>query len=94
MMNMKPTRSMLASAVLVALAMVALLRTLRSARYSPFLLTLGLVFLAYSGLGISLWPNVIPPSVSIWEAAGPNQSLGFTLVGESLREALDPKFRR
>ena len=25
--------------------------------------------------------NVIPPSVSIWDAAGPAQSLGFTLVG-------------
>jgi cytochrome d ubiquinol oxidase subunit II len=67
--------------VLVVLSMAALLRTLRTSRFAPFLLTLGLVFLAYSGLGISLWPNVIPPSVSIWEAAGPAQSLGFTLVG-------------
>jgi len=67
--------------VLVALAMFALLRTLRGARFAPFLLTLALVFLAYSGLGISLWPNVIPPSVSIWDAAGPAQRLGFALVG-------------
>jgi len=44
-------------------------------------LTLALVFLGYSGLGISLWPNIIPPSVSIWQAAGPPQSLGFALVG-------------
>ncbi|AMO23944.1 cyanide-insensitive cytochrome bd quinol oxidase subunit II [Ramlibacter solisilvae] len=50
----------------------------------PFLLTLGLVFLGYSGLGISLWPHVIPPSVTIWQAAGPPQSLGFTLVGALL----------
>ena len=53
----------------------------RDTQYSPFLLTLALVFLSYSGLGISLWPNIIPPSISIWEAAGPPQSLGFTLVG-------------
>ena len=39
------------------------------------------MFLGYSGLGISLWPNIIPPSISIWDAAGPPQSLGFTLVG-------------
>ena len=53
----------------------------RDTHYAPFLLTLALIFLSYSGLGISLWPNVIPPSVSIWDAAGPAQSLGFTLVG-------------
>lgn len=71
--------------VLVALVTYALLRALRQgAQTSPFLLTLALVFLGYSGLGISLWPNVIPPSTSIWEAAGPPQSLGFTLVGALL----------
>jgi cytochrome d ubiquinol oxidase subunit II len=62
-----------------------LLRSLRNGgEVAPFLLTLGLVFLGYSGLGISLWPNVIPPDISIWEAAGPPQSLGFTLVGALL----------
>ena len=48
-----------------------LLRALRGAPHGgPFLLALGLVFLGYSGLGISLWPNIIPPIISIWEAAG------------------------
>ena len=71
--------------VLVVASMVFLLKGLRSsAQLSPFLLTLGLVFLSYSGLGISLWPNIIPPSVSIWDAAGPAQSLGFALVGTLL----------
>ena len=36
------------------------------------------------GAGISLWPNVIPPDISIWDAAAPAQSLGFTLVGALL----------
>ena len=68
--------------VLVVASMVGLLAGLRGkAQLSPVLLTLGLVFLSYSGLGISLWPNIIPPSVSIWDAAGPEQSLGFALVG-------------
>ncbi|MBO0367680.1 cytochrome d ubiquinol oxidase subunit II [Pseudomonas shirazensis] len=53
----------------------------RSAHYTPFLLTLVLIFLGYSGLGISIWPNIIPPSISIWEAAAPPQSQGFMLVG-------------
>lgn len=68
--------------VLVVVCTWALLRAVaRDANYSPFLLTLTLIFLGYSGLGISLWPNIIPPSVSIWDAASPPQSQGFILVG-------------
>lgn len=59
-----------------------LLRALdKHADVAPFLLTLGLVFLGYSGLGISVWPNIIPPDIDLWEAAGPPQSQGFALVG-------------
>jgi cytochrome d ubiquinol oxidase subunit II len=47
----------------------------------PFVLTLALIFLGYTGLGISVWPHVIPPTTTIWDAAGPPQSLGFALVG-------------
>ncbi|EPG7966717.1 cytochrome d ubiquinol oxidase subunit II [Citrobacter koseri] len=53
----------------------------RKASYGPFMLTLGLIFLGFSGLGISIWPNIIPPSISIWQAASPPQSQGFMLVG-------------
>ena len=68
--------------LLVLLCTRALLRAVaRNANYAPFLLTLTLIFLGYSGLGISLWPNIIPPSISIWEAAAPPQSQGFILVG-------------
>ncbi|TDN64170.1 cytochrome d ubiquinol oxidase subunit II [Scandinavium goeteborgense] len=47
----------------------------------PFLLTLGLIFLGFSGLGVSIWPNLIPPDISLWQAAAPPQSQGFMLVG-------------
>ena len=47
----------------------------------PFLCTLALVFLSYAGFGISLWPNIVPPDISIWTAAAPPQSQSFTLVG-------------
>jgi cytochrome d ubiquinol oxidase subunit II len=71
--------------LLVLLATVALLRAIaRNADYSPFLLTLALIFLGYGGLGISLWPNIIPPAVSIWDAAAPPQSQSFMLVGALL----------
>jgi cytochrome d ubiquinol oxidase subunit II len=51
---------------------------------APFLLTLFLMLLGYSGFAISLWPNIIPPGVSIQQAAGPAESMGFTLVGALL----------
>ena len=47
----------------------------------PFIYTLALVFLAFTGFVISLWPNIIPPSVTSWQAAAPESSLKFTLVG-------------
>lgn len=50
----------------------------------PFVLTLGLIFLGFSGLGISIWPHIIPPSITIWQAAAPAQSQGFMLVGALL----------
>ncbi|UXI03283.1 cytochrome d ubiquinol oxidase subunit II [Photobacterium sp. TY1-4] len=53
----------------------------RGGQTSPFVMALLLTFLGFSGLGISLWPNIIPPEISIWEAAAPPQSLGFMLVG-------------
>jgi cytochrome d ubiquinol oxidase subunit II len=59
-----------------------MLRVLRRETHAaPFLLALLLLFLGYSGLAISLWPNIIPPGISIREAAAPPQSMGFTLVG-------------
>ena len=68
--------------VLVLLCAWGLLKAVkRHAHYTPFLLTLALIFLGFTGLGISIWPNIIPPSISIWDAASPPQSQGFMLVG-------------
>ena len=50
----------------------------------PFVVTLGLFALCYIGLGISLYPNVVPPSISIWQAAAPEKSLAFLLVGAAV----------
>jgi cytochrome d ubiquinol oxidase subunit II len=47
---------------------------------TPFCLAL-LLFLDHSGLPISLWPNIIPPNISIRETAAPPLSMGFALVG-------------
>jgi cytochrome bd ubiquinol oxidase subunit II len=71
--------------ILVLLTSWALMRTLwRGHQATPFVLALFLLFLSYTGLLISLWPNIVPPSLSIWDAAAPPQSMGFTLVGALL----------
>lgn len=68
--------------LLVVLCGWAILWSVRgNSHAAPFLFTLALLFMGYSGLGISLWPNIIPPDISIWEAAAPPQSMGFALVG-------------
>jgi len=68
--------------LLVAVFTYLLMRSVAARKQNqPFFFTLMLVFLGYSGLGISLWPNIIPPSITIWVAAAPPQSQGFALVG-------------
>jgi cytochrome d ubiquinol oxidase subunit II len=68
--------------ILVLASAWLILRTLRTGRAAlPFILSLVMIFLGYSGLAISLWPNIIPPSISFWAAASAPESMGFALVG-------------
>ncbi|WP_133000279.1 cytochrome d ubiquinol oxidase subunit II [Luteimonas arsenica] len=57
----------------------AAMRTGRDAR--PFVLTLSFFVLGFIGLVVGIWPNIIPPSLSIWDAASPPSTQVFTLVG-------------
>jgi len=52
--------------------------------WSPFFLTLLLFGLSMVGLAISIWPDVIPGRVSIWEAAAPERSQVFMLIGAGI----------
>lgn len=45
------------------------------------LLTAQVSLLGYVGLGISLYPYLVPRSVTLWQAAAPPQSQLFMLVG-------------
>jgi cytochrome d ubiquinol oxidase subunit II len=47
----------------------------------PFLMTLLLFVLNFVGLGVSLFPYLVPPEITIWDAAAPAQSQVFMLVG-------------
>jgi len=57
----------------------AAMREGRDAR--PFLLTLSFFALGFAGLVLGMWPNIVPPSLSIWEAASPPSSQMFVLGG-------------
>jgi cytochrome d ubiquinol oxidase subunit II len=70
---------------LVAVLAFSLWRSLAKRReVAPFLLVLGLFGLSYLGLGISLYPFVVPRTVTIWQAASPDSTLGFLLVGAAI----------
>lgn len=47
----------------------------------PFMSAIGLFFLSYTGLIISLWPYVAPPSITLWDAATAPMSQQFLIVG-------------
>jgi cytochrome d ubiquinol oxidase subunit II len=71
--------------LLTGILFYALYRSIRARkRYRPFLLSLGLFALGMAGLGISMWPYVVPQSVTIWEAAAPESSQIFMLVGVAI----------
>lgn len=72
--------------ILVAGFFFLLQKTLlqKKANVTPFLYALALVFLGYLGLGISIWPNIVPPNISIYAAASPHSSQSFALVGAVL----------
>ena len=68
--------------VAVAAVTVLLLRSLAKKQdYRPFFLSLALFALSYAGLGISMWPYIVPRSITIWQAAAPANSQVFMIWG-------------
>ena len=53
----------------------------RRLRYAPFLLATGIFLLCYTGLAVSLFPFIIPPSIMLWQAAAAPESQLFMLYG-------------
>ena len=78
----------LTSPVPVLVAALALLfwRALgrEGSHLTPFLCVLGWFVLCFVGLGISVYPNIVPPGISLWDAAAPPESQAFLLVGAAV----------
>ncbi|KAB2790762.1 MULTISPECIES: cytochrome d ubiquinol oxidase subunit II [Hyphomicrobiales] len=71
--------------LLVAICAVTFFWSLkRGAERLPFMTALGLFFLGFVGLGISIYPYVVPRAVTIWDAAAPPQSQLFMLIGAAV----------
>jgi cytochrome d ubiquinol oxidase subunit II len=71
--------------VLIALLAIGFWRGLaREHHATPLLCALGWFLLCFAGLGISIYPTLVPPSITIWDAASPPESQAFLLVGASV----------
>ena len=71
--------------VLVALLAWRFWRGLqRDEHFAPFGCALGVFLLCFIGLGISIYPLMVPPSLTIWDTAAPRSSQLFLLVGASV----------
>lgn len=47
----------------------------------PYLWALGVFLIAFIGFAVSIFPYLIPFQITLWEAAAPDNSLAFLLVG-------------
>ena len=68
----------------VATAAVALVtwRALRGrSEILPFLGGIGLFVLSFTGIAISLFPMIVPPHFTLWQAASSDRTQAFLLVG-------------
>jgi len=48
---------------------------------APFILALAFFVLGFAGLVLGLWPYIVPPSLTLWEAASPPATQGFVMAG-------------
>lgn len=71
--------------ILVGITALLFIRALRNrAEVQPFLLALTLFLLSFIGLGISMFPWLVPGQISIFAAATAESSQIFMLVGVSI----------
>jgi len=71
--------------LLSAVILVLLWRDLHTAsEFRPFFLSLGIFFMNYVGLGISMWPWLVPFEVTFRQAAAAPESQSLLIVGTAV----------
>ena len=71
--------------LLSIIIVVCLARGLKARKeYRPFLLSLGIFLMNYIGLGISLWPWLVPFEITFRQAAAAPESQSLLLVGTAV----------
>ena len=53
----------------------------RDGEWQAFCASIGLFVLSFLGVAISLWPMIVPGHYTLWEAASPESTQAFLLVG-------------
>ena len=71
-------------AVLALAAMMFYALHIHRHDYWPFLLALGMFGLCFVGLGISMYPYIVPTQLTIYEAAAPRNAQIFMLIGAGI----------
>lgn len=73
--------------LLVTLVTFLLTRSARNRSGSdvrPFVFAEALFIVTFMGFGISSYPYIVPHQLTIWEAAAPDESLSFLLIGTAV----------
>ena len=52
--------------------------------FRPFFLSIGIFLLSYAGLGISLWPWIVPTAINFRQAAAAPESQSLLLIGTAI----------
>jgi cytochrome bd ubiquinol oxidase subunit II len=53
----------------------------RDYELAPFLGAIGLFLMSFIGIAISLWPMIVPPHYTLWQAASSESTQAFLLIG-------------
>jgi cytochrome d ubiquinol oxidase subunit II len=71
--------------LLVGAAALLFVRSLKAGHERmPFLLTLFVFLLCFIGLGISIFPYIVPGAYTVWDAASDRSSQVFMLIGTAI----------
>lgn len=53
----------------------------RQDEYKPFIYSIVIFLCAYAGIAVSVYPYLVPRQITLWEAAAPDSTLRFLLIG-------------